>query len=45
MRDESFTVFVQDQLRLLGGVECRAMFGGHSRAERALSGPMMVGDG
>lgn len=34
MRDESFKVFVQDQLRPLGGVGCRAMFGGHGLYRR-----------
>ena len=29
MEKESFKEFVLDQLRLLGRVKCRAMFGGH----------------
>ncbi|MBI3014173.1 MAG: TfoX/Sxy family protein [Candidatus Tectomicrobia bacterium] len=29
MKDDSFTEFIRDQLRDLGEVECRAMFGGY----------------
>jgi DNA transformation protein len=29
MKDESFKVFVLDQLSALEGISCRAMFGGH----------------
>ncbi|MFQ5673249.1 MAG: TfoX/Sxy family protein [Nitrospinales bacterium] len=29
MADDSFTEFVLDQLRALGALNCRAMFGGH----------------
>jgi DNA transformation protein len=34
MKDDSFRDFVLEQLREVGGVECRAMFGGHGLYHR-----------